>query len=143
MISDVKIIRTVYGSLDNTVFREMPSIPTISNQIVYVWGEENQDWLNDKGYETRLQNENDLPEYVTEISDFIRKLISLKKGLEEFGEVLHLDWDCRILKPFDETFYGYLNEKPIQCPIYSFPIDMNFFPQLGTTSLYRKILVRK
>ena len=80
--------------------------------------------VKNRGYETRLQSESEVPDFIDDTNHFFRKLISLKKSLEEFGEVLLLDWDCRILKPFDETFYGYLNEKPIQCPIYSHPMDL-------------------
>ncbi|MAJ29490.1 MAG: hypothetical protein CMJ92_08825, partial [Planctomycetes bacterium] len=49
---------------------------------------------------------------------FGRKLQALDLALQEFGEVLLLDWDCFILKPFDKNFYNSLKEKPIQIPLY-------------------------
>ena len=119
MISEVKIIRTVYGDHSHKVFREIPPFPTITNQVIYVWGEENERWLKKCGYETRLQREEDLPDFIDDQNHLFRKLVTLKKSLEEFEEVLFIDWDCRILKPFDDVFYQYLKEKPIQCPIYS------------------------
>ena len=38
--------------------------------------------------------------------------------LQEFDEVLLLDWDCYILRPLDKNFYDSLKEKPIQIPLY-------------------------
>jgi hypothetical protein len=46
-------------------------------------------------------------------------LIALKLALEEFKEVMMLDWDCYILRPLDAQFYEYLKNKPVQCPLYS------------------------
>lgn len=119
MKSEVKIIRTLYGTQKHDVFREIPPIPTITNQVVYVWGIENEKWLKNRGYETRLQDSKDLPDYITDKTHLYMKLVTLDLALQEFGEVMFLDWDCKILRELDSTFYGYLKQKPIQCPIYS------------------------
>ncbi len=53
-----------------------------------------------------------------EFNGFGKKLFALNQALEEFNEVLLLDWDCYLLKPLDDNFYNSLKEKPIQIPLY-------------------------
>ena len=48
-----------------------------------------------------------------------KKLLVLDKALQDWGEVLMLDWDCYILKPLDKHFYNSLQSKPIQIPLYA------------------------
>lgn len=83
--------------------------------MVYVWGDDNEKFLKDRGFETILMITDELsPNDV-----FIRKLIVLDMALKEFGEIIMLDWDCYILRPLDTLFYEYIRSKPIQCPLYS------------------------
>jgi hypothetical protein len=118
MKNNLKIIRTFWNLYenDNKTIREIPTISTYDNQVVYVWGEDNQKILKDRGFDTRLVNDE---VEINENNTLIRKLIALDLGLKEFGEVLMLDWDCYILRPLDDNFYEYLSSKPIQCPLYS------------------------
>jgi hypothetical protein len=47
-----------------------------------------------------------------------RKLLAIEAGLQEFGEVLFLDWDCNFIKPMDQAFLDMLAEKETQIPLY-------------------------
>jgi len=118
MHTTVKIIRAIWANTGSeNVFSQIPKIPTIKNQVVYVWGEDVNSYIQSLGYETRLVEDNMFSE--EDNTEYGRKLIALDFALKEFGEVLLLDWDCYILRPFDDKFYSHLSQKPIQCPLYS------------------------
>jgi hypothetical protein len=123
-MSSIKIIRTYWGSNTKTI-NELPPFPIYpAQEVVYVWGIENEKRLKSIGYETRLVSNDplshpDYPYFSTYPTQYGNKLISLKLALEEFEEIIMLDWDCYILRPWDHQFYTYLNSKPIQCPLYT------------------------
>lgn len=118
-MNSIKIIRSLWGYRKHT-YNEIPPIPTYPNEIVYVWGKENEAMLKERGFETRYVEEETSP-FAYEILELIyeRKLIALDLALKEFGEVLMLDWDCYILRPLDKDFIKELRKKPIQCPLYA------------------------
>jgi hypothetical protein len=124
MKSDIKIIRAYWG--DSKKLRdEIPPLPIYDNQIVYVWGENNDKFLRDRGFETRIVTEED-PCKIDHKNSLIRKLIAIKMSLEEFHEIMFIDWDCYILRELDDSFYKYISDKPTQIPLYahlSNPID--------------------
>ena len=111
----MKIIRVLWG---NNVNHEVPPFPLLGNEVVYVWGEENNKELLKRGFETRFLHSN---MFEDEFNAFGKKLFALNEALGEFKEVLLLDWDCHLLKPLDEYFYNTLKEKPIQIPLYIQP----------------------
>jgi hypothetical protein len=118
----MRIVRACWTD-SNLIFHwdHVPTTPQ-HNEVVYVWGVENEQRLRDMGYDTRLvENSVFNEEYA-----YGRKLEALDRGLKEFGEVLLLDWDCVFVKPIDTRFYELLQEKPIQVPIYVHPIDNPF-----------------
>ena len=47
----MKIIRVLWGDKIN---HEIPKIPLLEDEVVYVWGEKNNELLLERGYETRL-----------------------------------------------------------------------------------------
>jgi hypothetical protein len=115
MNTKVKVVRALWGD-DGKTMKEVPVIPTIENQIVYVWGSANNDELIKRGYHTILMDEVGFDE---PRKQYGRKLIALDLALQEFGEVMMLDWDCHILRPLEDKFYEYLLSKEIQCPLYA------------------------
>jgi len=118
-MSTIKIIRAYWGSNPATI-KELPPFPVYPKQeIVYVWGEDNESMFKELGYETRLVSEDLYPYFNTDNTQYGNKLIALKLALEEFKEVIMLDWDCYILRPLDTQFYEYLKSRPVQCPLYS------------------------
>ena len=111
----MKIIRVLWG---DGVNHEVPPFPLLENEIVYVWGEENNKQLLKRGFETRLL---DISIFNGKFNFFGKKLFALEQALKEFNEVLLLDWDCYQLKPLDKYFYNSLKSKPIQIPLYIQP----------------------
>jgi len=120
MNTTVKIVRSFWGD-DLKAFREVPPVPIYPNQVVYVWSEEHNTFFKNRGYETRIVNDD---KFKTYNSRYAKKLVALDLSLKEFGEVMMIDWDCLILREIDDTFYKYLLEKPIQCAIYSHHKDI-------------------
>lgn len=117
MNTEVKIVRAYWGGNDK-LKKEIPPIPIYPNQIVFVWGSINESFLRSRGFDTFLMPD-DIPEiYRSYNGQFYRKLLALDAALSMFGEVILLDWDCYILREFDDDFYEFLREKPIQCPLY-------------------------
>ena len=124
METKIKIIRAYWGD-SKKLKKEIPPLPIHENQIVYVWGEDNENFLKKRGFKTRLVIEED-PCKLDYSNLLIRKLIAVKLALEEFGEIMFIDWDCYILRELDDNFYKYITSKPIQIPLYAHtlnPID--------------------
>ena len=136
MKSDIKIIRAYWGDSEN-LRSEIPPLPIYDNQIVYVWGENNNKFLSDRGFKTRIVTEED-PCKIDHTNFLIRKLMVIKLALEEFSEIMFMDWDCYILRNIDHTFYKYISQKPIQIPLYAHlrnPIEgLNDFHPGGSQS---------
>ena len=85
-MSTIKIIRSLWGFRDHT-YREIPPTPLHPNEIVYVWGRDNEKMLKKRGFETRYVEEETSP-FAYEVLELIyeRKLIALDLALKEFGE---------------------------------------------------------
>jgi len=121
MNTTIKIIRAYWGDSEKTK-AEIPPIPIYSNQLVYVWGKENEQFLQKRGYKTRLVTEED-PCLIDHTNFLFKKLITLDLALKEHDEIIFLDWDCYILRELDNNFYNLLKSKPIQCPLYSHSLN--------------------
>lgn len=120
METNIKIIRALWGNSEETI-SEIPSIPIYQNQVVFVWGENNEKILRERGYDV-IPMKDKMPDIYNNYGGrFFRKLLALDEGLKRYGEVILLDWDCYILRELDNNFYKYLSEKPIQCPLYAQP----------------------
>lgn len=97
------------------------------NELVYVWGDENYDILKSFGYEChkvsseRYEFSNDIAGDAPKF--FLHKVKAIKEGVDNFGEIVFLDWDCWIAKSIDDGFIQKLRDKnkSIQIPLYSFP----------------------
>jgi hypothetical protein len=116
----IKVIRALWGD-NKTLWEEVPSSPEW-DEIVYVWGEENERKLQVMGYQTKLmcptQTE---PKYSTIYDHFAHKLDTYAAAEEDWGEFLFLDWDVKIVKEIDDRFWDLVRTKPLQCPIYAYP----------------------
>ena len=117
MKSNIKIIRAYWGDSEK-LRSEIPPLPIYDNQIVYVWGENNETFLKKRGFKTRLVTEED-PCHLDYSNLLIRKLIAIKLALEEFAEIMFIDWDCYILRELDDNFYKHIASKSIQIPLYA------------------------
>ena len=115
----MKIVRALWGDFLNNHRDEIPQSPQL-DEIVFVWGKENLEYIESLGYETI---------YVNDIGDsFNLKLKALDLGHQMFGEILFLDWDCET----DLKLETIRNLKlPSPCmPLYSYPKDYNDWDML-------------
>lgn len=127
----MKFIRALWGDISHHNYRHKFEIERASrhplNEIVFVWGEDNEIFLNKLGYETiKISNEQfEYGEKYFEQSDtfFVHKLMAIKYGLEDYGEIIFLDWDTIQQKDIDDNFFDLLKCKNVefQIPLYTFP----------------------
>jgi hypothetical protein len=128
----MKFIRAFWGDLSNFNERHKHEIIEVSknknlNEMVYVWGVENNKFIKSLGYETILMSDNPTEygdHYLYNSSTYmIHKLEAIKMGIKMFEEVIFLDWDCKQLKPIDKDFFYLLKlqDQEIQMPLYLYP----------------------
>ena len=112
-MSTIKIIRSLWGYRDHT-YNEIPPVSTHPNEIVYVWGRENETMLKERGFETRYVEEETSP-FAYEVLELIyeRKLIALDLALKEFGEVIMLDWDWKWENGLVSPNFGFVYSRDI------------------------------
>jgi len=141
-MNTIKIIRAVWeGNLQNTL-EEIPPVPYYKEQeVVYVWGEYLEKEIKKRGFNTRLVKEDNY--FNTHTTQYGKKLVALDLALQEFDEVLLLDWDCAILRPLDNRFWEYLESKPIQCPLYGQSINtaQSFIQTYGNREISKEKLI--
>jgi len=108
-IDDLKWISTkdrlgkVKGNIEKAL-REPIKIP----YICYTFGEENHKWLLSKGVESVLINKFSNPFYM-----YRHKMEAWVRGMQDFDEIVFLDWDTRPIKPIDDEFWSILRSKDV------------------------------
>jgi hypothetical protein len=110
------------------------------NEMVYVWGKENYTILNEMGYECYLINENSYDYTIASGHTFVdyrsltHKIVGLKIALEQYKEVIFLDWDVRKVKELDDNFYDLIKSKgsSLQVPLYVYPSNAFTFLKEST-----------
>jgi len=113
----MKIIRALWGgNRIGEIRNEIPLKPQ-HDEVVYVWGTENLEYLISLGYDTRYMVDSKTTEYSYE-SEYALKLEALDLAYQEFKEFLFLDWDCINTK----SIYGLEFNSP-SMPLYSYPKD--------------------
>jgi hypothetical protein len=125
MENKIHIARAFWGNSAH-IRREISPVPIFENEVVYVWGVENQLFLQDRGYSTLLMhNEPTDPRYSTSITQYFHKLEVFREAEERFGEFIFLDWDCHLVRPLDDHFYDLLqNGNETQMPLYAYSDEM-------------------
>lgn len=131
----MKVVRLFWGDLGvfNSKFKtqiDRASQSPIENQIVYVWGKENENFFIDRGFDTKLVSDTPYTEgfgeghHMFNYTSLLHKLMGVDIAVKEFGEILFLDWDCYLLKPFDDKFISLIRERgPLQVPLYIYPYE--------------------
>lgn len=121
-ISNIQIVRTLWTNKfapkdwnEKYLYPEIPYKPSFKNEIVYVWGDYNIKLLEERGYNCVKMEDNQYPWFEQEFTQHGKKLVALDKALQEFDEVLMLDWDCIQTK---EISIDKLREKETQVPLY-------------------------
>lgn len=123
-ISKLKIIRALWTNpwapsdwTEKQIYPEIPLKPTYPEEIVYVWGEDNANLLQERGYNYVKMDNNEYPYFNKEYTQHGKKLIALDKALKEFGEALLLDWDCFQINDIDIEI---IRQKETQVPLYCY-----------------------
>ena len=81
---------------------------------VYVFGEDNYKYLVDLGFDCKLVDKKPIL-WDMDTQQYRHKLEVFYQGLQEFDEVVFLDWDCQPIKPLPDNFWEVLGQKaPIQ-----------------------------
>lgn len=121
MDNDIIIVRALWGNTQRTLNEIFP-FPIFKKEIVYVWGIENQKFLQERGFNTVLVEENPTSlNYSTIHTQYYHKLEAIKKANCDYKEFIFLDWDCYLLKPLDDYFYQTLREgNDVQVPTYAY-----------------------
>ena len=128
----VKFIRSYWGDLENFFRRHKDEIIDVSkktklNETVYVWGTYNYNFIKSLGFDCVLMSDKSTEygnDYFYHSGKYmLHKLYAIKKGVQDYGEVIFLDWDCEQIKDIDDGFYELLYEqnKAIQMPLYVYP----------------------
>lgn len=117
----MKIVRVLWGESEY-IKNEIPKSPIFTDEIVFVWGIENDFYLKLLGYKTVLMAETITePKYSTHLLHFMQKIFALSKAEEMFEEYLFLDWDVTLAKPLDKKFFESIRSgNDIQCPLYAY-----------------------
>lgn len=128
----IQIIRMFWGdvyAMDNHYAKQIQRAKQDNlNEIVYVLGKENYKFIKNLGYNAVLVSEDNYNKDLSSNHTFIdfknlnHKLWLFEKALQEYNEIIFLDWDCRLIKPLDENFYNLVkNGGELQVPLYIYP----------------------
>jgi hypothetical protein len=117
---NVKFIRALWGDY-NEFKHEISNQPSF-DEMVYVWGEDNEHYLKQLGYSTKLVSKDALS-YDDEFIKFKHKIDALQLATIDYGKFIFLDWDVTITKPIDDEFFKYLEGKKFLAPLYAYPIE--------------------
>lgn len=141
-IKDKSFIRGIWGIYDvnKTLGRWYSRRTKIDNDItlaklnpyapkckVYVFGEDNFKIMTDKGFDTVLIDKKPFI-WDMEKEQYRHKIEIWRAGLQEFKEIVFLDWDCVPVKPIDNEFWNIIaNGEKIKATIYQYKIRRAFF----------------
>jgi len=78
--------------------------------VVYTMGTKNHEWLTGYGFDSRLIS-NDSIIWDMERELYRHKLQILQSAIEDFDEIVFLDWDCVPRKKFNDGFWQLLGKK--------------------------------
>ncbi|MFA7219298.1 MAG: hypothetical protein WC119_02180 [Synergistaceae bacterium] len=82
--------------------------------VCYTFGEDNHKFLEDQGFNSVMIDKRPIV-WDMDTKQFRHKLEVLKCGLQEFDEIIFLDWDCMAIRPLPNDMWDKLYEKePIQ-----------------------------
>jgi len=87
----------------------------------YVWGEDNYKQLHDVGLTdlvlvTKEPYQWDLIKY-----QYRHKLELLKLAMQDYDEIVHMDWDCLPQKPIDDQYWDlFYKKEAIQCNLFQY-----------------------
>ena len=130
----LKVIRTAWGSSEY-IRKETINRSFLPNEIVYVWGSENDRYLRGLGYDTILVSRDICdPRYGSMKMKYYHKLEAIILADSDFDEYILVDWDTYTDMDLDSDFYSLLRSKSeVQCPLYCLP--KYFFEEISKSQL--------
>lgn len=92
--------------------------------VTYVYGANNFSVMKDMGLECKLIDSK--PIAVSPKKSLVHKILALNEAMNDFNEVVLMDWDCSPITPLPSDFWQELGKKDvIQCPLYKCPRRVN------------------
>lgn len=135
----IKVIRALWGK-NFAIHKEIPKSPIFKDELVFVYGIKNEQFLKNLGYQTKLIGYDETLEnvYDNHLKHYGHKLEVIKMAEEMFDEYLFLDWDVGVVKNIDNNFWQLIRSgNNIQCPIYAYNKNyrndiLEYYKQRGT-----------
>lgn len=121
----IKVIRALWG--DYKKFKHEIPLSPLFDEVVYVWGEANNNFLTSLGYKTVLVDRNDFA-ITNEFKRYLPKLYAFDYGCRDFQKILFLDWDTIPKRELTQEFYNDLDSKEFSAPLYCYPKGLEVIP---------------
>lgn len=117
----MKVVRGLWGWEKDRLDSEIPDSPIFKNEICYVWGEYQRDYLRDRGYETIYMG-NKLY-YPFQYKNLEHKVFIIVHSGVEFNEFIYIDWDVRPVRELDYNFWNSFKKYEFATSLYSYPLE--------------------
>lgn len=122
----IKFVRIFWGDIKPYKKQILKSHKV--NEVVFVYGTDNETFFKDRGYETVLMSKSPYDRSLASNHTFIdhssllHKLVAFDAAVKKYGEVIFLDWDCYKIKDIDDNFFELIKEgNNLQVPLYVYP----------------------
>lgn len=143
----IKFFRAFWGDFERYRDQIEACVDDEFDYEIICWGRENKDKFNELGLEATLVHPDNYDWDIASDHTFIdhkslnHKLKALEFAVERWGEVIFLDWDCKLIKPLDNHFYEAVQlGNSLQVPLYYYS-DKAFemFKELDNQEFFRKL----
>lgn len=132
-MSKAQFIRGFWGDINSFSGKYKDQISksfTLKDELTYVYGSTNNYFIEEKfkrtttvvsayEYDYRLAVNHTLFDH----KSLLHKLKIIQLAMNDFDEVIYLDWDMEQVKEVDDTFYKTFEGFDLQVPLYCYPID--------------------
>lgn len=119
---NIQVVRALWGN-SSKLRDEIPSSP-LFNEVVYVWGSDNAQYLLEHGYNV-VEVSSDDQSSINDLDMYFLKARCWELATRQFQQILFLDWDISILKPLDELFWNSFKDRVFCAPLYAYPSNLS------------------
>jgi len=103
------------GKIQKEILNTKESFPF----VIYTFGTENHKWLIDHGFTSRLVSDEAI-KWDLETMMYRHKLEVFKYALEDFDEIVFLDWDCCQVKPYYDVWETLNKKESFQANLFQY-----------------------
>lgn len=116
----MQIVRCLYNWDGSRLKDEIPNRFEYGDEVVYVWGKYQYDYLVDRGYKCILVSRN---KFYTERNNLNHKIDTFEMAGNDFGEFIFIDWDVTVQhhRKIDDKFYDSFRGNCVMCSLYGYP----------------------